>query len=106
MSTKQTDLLKKKQPCNGSTHTVCLLSSDLGDLAHAAVTGLPAETVGPAEIPDVSAAGDVLPQHTAPGPEFGTEVGSAAGLAVGRGFKFPSHHSSFLKTSQASSFVV
>lgn len=82
MSTKQTDL---KKTCNGSTHTVCLLSSDLGNLARATVTGLPAETLGPAEIPDVPAAGEVLPQHTAPGLGFGKEVGSAVGLTVGRG---------------------
>lgn len=54
---------------------VCLFSSNLGDLAHATVTGLPAETVGPAEVPQ---AGEVLPQHTAPGLNFGKEVGSAA----------------------------
>lgn len=54
---------------------VCWFSSNLGDLAHATVTGLPAETVGPAEVPQ---AGEVLPQHTAPGVNFGKEVGSAA----------------------------
>ncbi|XP_011612041.2 extended synaptotagmin-1 [Takifugu rubripes] len=47
--------------------------ADMGDLAHATVMGLPAETVGPAEVPDVRAAGEVLPQHTAPGLEFGKE---------------------------------
>lgn len=49
----------------------------MGDLAHATVMGLPAETVGPAEVPDVR---EVLPQHTAPGLEFGKEVGSAGGF--------------------------
>ncbi|TNM89008.1 hypothetical protein fugu_005262 [Takifugu bimaculatus] len=48
--------------------------ADMGDLAHATVMGLPAETVGPAEVPDVRAAGEVLPQHTAPGLEFGKEL--------------------------------
>lgn len=56
---------------------LCWFSSNLGDLAHATVTGLPAETVGPAEVPQ---AGEVLPQRTAPGLNFGKEVGSAATL--------------------------
>lgn len=69
----------------------------MDDLAHATVMGLPAEIVGPAEVPDVRAAGEVLPQHTAPGLEFGKEVGSAGGF-TGReelspkSFMFPSHH--------------
>lgn len=54
---------------------LCWFSSNLGDLAHGTVTGLPAETVGPAEVPQ---AGEVLPQRTAPGLNFGKEVGSAA----------------------------
>ncbi|CAG06731.1 unnamed protein product, partial [Tetraodon nigroviridis] len=45
-------------------------NSDLSNLAHATVTGLPAETVGPAEIPQ---AGEVLPRRTAPGLNFGKE---------------------------------
>lgn len=57
----------------------CWFSSDLSGLAHATVTGLPAETVGPAEIPQT---GEVLPQHTAPGPNFGKEVGLAATVAM------------------------
>lgn len=52
-----------------------MFSADLGDLAHATVTGLPAETIGPAEIPDAPEAGEVLPQRTGPGPDFGKEVG-------------------------------
>lgn len=60
--------------------TLFVFSADMGDLAHATVMGLPAETVGPAEVPDVRTAGEVLPQHTAPGLEFGKEVGSAGGF--------------------------
>lgn len=73
MSIKQKDLEQKLG--DGFKHSV--FSADMGDLAHATVMGLPAETVGPAEVPDVRAAGEVLPQHTAPGLEFGKEVGSA-----------------------------
>lgn len=62
---------------------VCWFSSDLSGLAHATVTGLPAETVGPAEIPQT---GEVLPQHTAPGPKFGKEVGLAATVAMPQSF--------------------
>lgn len=62
---------------------ICWFSSDLGNLAHATVRGLPAETVGPAEIPQ---AGEVLPQHTAPGLNFGKEVGLAATVAMPQSF--------------------
>lgn len=51
-------------------------STDLGDLAHATVTALPAETVGPAEVTEIPNAGEVLPQQTTPMLEFGKEVGS------------------------------
>lgn len=47
------------------------------------LTGLPAETVGPAEIPQ---AGEVLPQHTAPGLNFGKEVGFAVTVAMPQSF--------------------
>lgn len=88
--------------------TLFVFSADMGDLARSTVMGLPAETVGPAEVPDVPAAGEVLPQRTAPGLEFGKEVGSAAGFSgVGglspQSYLFPSHLSSFLRTSQESS---
>lgn len=58
---------------------VCWFSSDLSALAHVTVASLPAETVGPAEVPQ---AGEVLPQHTAPGLNFGKEVGLAATVAM------------------------
>nr|XP_046239959.1 extended synaptotagmin-1 isoform X1 [Scatophagus argus] len=40
--------------------------SDLGSLAHATVTGLPADELGPAEVTDI-------PPHTTPSKDFGTE---------------------------------
>lgn len=62
---------------------VCWFSSDWSNLAHATVTGLPAETVGPAEIPQ---AGEVLPQHTAPGLNFGKKVGLSVTVAMLQSF--------------------
>ncbi|XP_047438070.1 extended synaptotagmin-1 [Mugil cephalus] len=54
------DLLQKK-------------SAGLDDLAHATVTGLPADTVKPAEITEVPKASQVLPPHTTPSQDFGKE---------------------------------
>ncbi|XP_031177387.1 extended synaptotagmin-1 isoform X1 [Sander lucioperca] len=45
----------------------------LGNLAHATVTGLPADTLGPAEITEIPKAGAVLPPHTTPSQNFGEE---------------------------------
>ncbi len=50
-------------------------SAGLGNLAHATVTGLPADTVGPAQVTETEA-GEVLPPHTSPSQDFGKEVGS------------------------------
>lgn len=50
-------------------------STGLGNLAEATVTGLPAETVGPAEITEIPKAGEALPPHTTPRQDFGKEVG-------------------------------
>uniref|UniRef100_A0A4W6FC62 Extended synaptotagmin-like protein 1b n=1 Tax=Lates calcarifer TaxID=8187 RepID=A0A4W6FC62_LATCA len=47
-------------------------STGLDNLAHATVTGLPAETLGPVEIPEPA---EVLPPHTTPSQDFGKEVG-------------------------------
>ncbi|XP_049437948.1 extended synaptotagmin-1 isoform X2 [Epinephelus fuscoguttatus] len=44
----------------------------LGDLAHATVTGLPADTLGPAEVTETPEA-EVLPPHTTPSQDFGQE---------------------------------
>lgn len=52
-----------------------MYSPGLGNLAHATVTGLPAETVGPAEVTEVPKAGEVLPTHATPCLGFGKEVG-------------------------------
>lgn len=48
-------------------------SSGLDNLAHATVTGLPVDTVGPAEVTEIPKA--VLPPHTDPSQDFGKEVG-------------------------------
>lgn len=50
---------------------ISLCSTSLGGLAHATVTGLPAETVGPAES---TSAAEVLPPHTTLPQGFGKEV--------------------------------
>lgn len=45
----------------------------LGNLVHATVTGLPADTVGPAEVTEIPKAREVLPSHTCPSQDFGEE---------------------------------
>uniref|UniRef100_UPI0037E780EC extended synaptotagmin-1 isoform X2 n=1 Tax=Semicossyphus pulcher TaxID=241346 RepID=UPI0037E780EC len=45
----------------------------LGNLAQATVTGLPADTLGPAEVTEIPKAGEVLPSHTNPSQDFGKE---------------------------------
>lgn len=68
--------LKRKKGAKQNIKTcinfdVSLCSTSLGGLAHATVTGLPAETVGPAES---TSAAEVLPPHTTPSRGFGKEV--------------------------------
>lgn len=50
-------------------------STGLGNLVHATVTGLPADTLGPAEVTEIPKAREVLPSHTCPSQDFGEEVG-------------------------------
>ncbi|XP_037624581.1 extended synaptotagmin-1 isoform X2 [Sebastes umbrosus] len=45
----------------------------LGNLVHATVTGLPADTLGPAEVTEIPKAREVLPSHTCPSQDFGEE---------------------------------
>ncbi|XP_040889908.1 extended synaptotagmin-1 isoform X2 [Toxotes jaculatrix] len=45
----------------------------LDDLAHATVTGLPAETLGPAELKEIPKPAEVLPPHTSHSKDFGKE---------------------------------
>ncbi|XP_041638932.1 extended synaptotagmin-1 [Cheilinus undulatus] len=45
----------------------------LGNLAQATVTGLPTDTVGPAEVTEVPKAAEVLPPHTSPSENFAKE---------------------------------
>ncbi|KAK5872293.1 hypothetical protein PBY51_013008 [Eleginops maclovinus] len=45
----------------------------LGNLAHATVTGIAADTLGPAEVEEIPEAGEDLPPHTSPSQEFGKE---------------------------------
>ncbi|XP_051270309.1 extended synaptotagmin-1 isoform X2 [Dicentrarchus labrax] len=45
----------------------------LGNLAHATVTGLPADTLGPAEVTEIPKAGEVLPLHATLSRDFGKE---------------------------------
>ncbi|XP_044078065.1 extended synaptotagmin-1 [Siniperca chuatsi] len=45
----------------------------LGNLAHATVTSLPADTLKPAEVTEIPKAGEVLPPHTTPNQDFGKE---------------------------------
>ncbi|KAK2914947.1 hypothetical protein Q8A73_005541 [Channa argus] len=45
----------------------------LGNLAQATLPGLPAQTVGPVETEEIPKAGEVLPSHTTPSPDFGKE---------------------------------
>lgn len=55
--------------------SIFVCSTGLGTLAQATVTGLPAETVGPAEVSEIPKAGEVLLPHTTPRQDFGKEVG-------------------------------
>lgn len=57
-----------------------MCSTGLGNLAHATVTGLRAETVGPAEVTEIPKAGEVLPPHTTLSQGFGKEVGLTLSL--------------------------
>ena len=54
---------------------MCEYSTGLGNLVHATVTGLPADTLGPAEVTEMPKAGEVLPPHTSTSQDFGEEVG-------------------------------
>ncbi|XP_074532053.1 extended synaptotagmin-1 isoform X2 [Halichoeres trimaculatus] len=45
----------------------------LGSLAGATVTGLPADTLGPAEVTEIPEVGEVLPPHTNPSRDFAKE---------------------------------
>ncbi|XP_034536870.1 extended synaptotagmin-1 isoform X2 [Notolabrus celidotus] len=45
----------------------------LGSLAGATVTGLPADTLGPAEVPEIPEVGEVLPPHANPSQDFAKE---------------------------------
>ncbi|KAM3620909.1 uncharacterized protein V6R79_003616 [Siganus canaliculatus] len=47
--------------------------SRLDNLAHATVSGLPSETLGPAEVLEIPKAGEVLPPNTSPCQTFGKE---------------------------------
>ena len=53
---------------------VCDSSTGLDNLAHATVTGLPAETLGPADLKEIPEPGEVLPSYTTTSVDFGREV--------------------------------
>lgn len=61
---------------------MCECSTGVDNLAHAIVTGLPAETLEPAEVKEIPKAGEVLPPHTSPSQDFGKEVGLVYALII------------------------
>ena len=59
---------------------LCGCSTDIGNVTQAIVSGIPAETVGPAEATETLRDVEVLPPQTIPGQAFGKEVRSLSSL--------------------------
>lgn len=54
---------------------ICECSTGLENLAQATVTSFPTDIVASAEVTEIPKVGPSLPAHTAPGPDFGKQVG-------------------------------